>query len=241
LEKRKPQLPWTEREDALICRLRARDHDLHEIAAKLPHRTPIAVKRRFAHLIKTGRITSLRASWTPAEDSLICELRAKPKRLSAEAIAERLPNRTVAAVTQRIQQLRLAGRINGHPVSPTAHRPWTNEEESLLVRLRSRDAKLHQIVAKLPHRTPRAIEARISTLLEADELERTAYSPQSRRPWSAEEDELVAAMRAASVTEPEMAKALGRTIPSIKSRIAQRVRKGELALVRPIFTSRRAP
>jgi hypothetical protein len=239
LEQRKRQVPWTEREDALICKLRARDRDLQQIADELPHRTLIAVKRRFAHLIKTGRIASLRAAWTPAEDDLICSLRTKPERMSAEAIAGQLTNRTAAAVAQRIQQLRLEGRIDGYPVKPVAHRPWTVEEELLLVRLRSRDAKLHQIAAKLPHRTRRAVEARISTLLEAEELERTAYSPQSRRPWSAEEDALVAAMRAASITEPEMAKALGRSVPSVKSRIAQRVRRGELELVRPLVNSRR--
>jgi hypothetical protein len=230
LEKRRPLVPWTEREDALICRLRSQDYDLDEIAAKLPHRTPRAVKGRFARLIEQGRITSQRAAWTPDEDALLCALRAKD--MSAEAIATHLNSRTVAAISQRIQQLRLDGRIGDRRASPVNRRPWSHREESLLVRMRGQNAKLLEIAAKLPNRTRDAVSARVRQLLEVEELDRITSSPQSYRSWSREEDELITLMRRAQKTTAEMATALDRTVASVKSRISQRIRKGELPLGR---------
>lgn len=216
----------------MICRLRRQDCDLDDIAAKLPQRTPIAVKRRIAHLINIGRITSHRAPWTPEEDALIRELREK--NTPAAVIAEHLEVRTPGAVAQRIQELRVAGRIGGAPVTPRASRRWTDREESVLVtmRTRPRPAKLDEIAAKLPRRSRGAVALRLTELIAAEEVKRTAYSPQSRQPWSSEEDELVTLMRRAGKTKQQMALALGRSHASIKSRIAQRVRKGDLELVR---------
>ncbi len=232
MKKRRTSVRWTAREDALICRLRGNGCDPEEVAAQLPTRTPIAVRRRCAILMNAGRIASLRAPWTPEEDALIGELRAKGG--SGADIQAHLPNRTAVAIARRVQQLRLEGRLDGQPVVPKTRRPWTDREESLIIRLRSRNATVHEIAAKLPNRTRRAVEERVRELIDADELERTAHGPRSHRRWSPEEDLLVEAMRAARKTEQEIATALDRTLSSVSGRIAQRVRKGELGLVRPI-------
>lgn len=223
-------VPWTEREDALICRLRNKDCDYDEIAAKLPHRTPIAVKRRVAHLITAGRIASLRAPWTEEEDALICKLREKSTSLAE--IARHFKTRTADAIAQRIQQLRLDGRVADVRARSARRRPWTDQEEGLIVVMRARGAKLDEIAAELPHRTRGAVAARVQELLEVDELERTPHSPQSHQPWSFEEDELVTVMRRAGKALEEMATALGRSQASVNSRIAQRLRKGELGRVK---------
>lgn len=241
MEKRRTSVAWTEREDALICRLRRKEWDLDEIAAKLPQRTTIAVKRRIAHLINSGRIASLRAPWTPEEDAVIRQLRAQSK--PAAAIAEHLESRTPAAVAQRIQELRVAGRMDGSPVTPRASRRWTDREESVLVamRTRPRPAKLDEIAAKLPRRTRGAVAVRLNELIDADEVKRSVYSPQSHQPWSSEEDALVTLMRRAGKTKKQMAAALGRSHASVKSRIIQLVRKGELGLVRANGSSNAKP
>jgi hypothetical protein len=232
LAKRTPSTRWTKREDALICRLRSNGCDPDEIAGKLPHRTPIAVRRRCVILMNAGRFASLRVPWTPEEDALLCELRAAGA--SAADLQAQLKSRTPGAIAARVQQLRLEGRFNGKPVLPKPRRPWTEQEESILIRMRSRNAKVHAIAAKLPHRTPRAVEDRVRELIEADEVKRTANGPRSHQRWSPEEDLLVETMRAAKKTEQEIATALDRSLSSVSGRIAQRIRKGELALVRPI-------
>jgi predicted transcriptional regulator len=100
------------------------------------------------------------------------------------------------------------------------------------MQLRDAGAKLDDIVAQLPHRTRYSVVCRVGELIDAGTIERTIHSPQSHSTWSSEEDELVTAMRRAGKTMEEMAQTLGRSLASVNGRIAQRVRKGELALLR---------
>ena len=93
------------------------------------------------------------------------------------------------------------------------------------MKMRANGDTLDEIAAALPHRTRLAISTRIGELIDADVIERTPFSPQSRRRWSQEEDELVDQMRRANKTMDEMAATLGRSLASVNSRIAQRVRK----------------
>jgi predicted transcriptional regulator len=168
--------------------------------------------------------------WTEREDALICELRREGVGLPE--IALRLPHRTREAVDRRIRLLIRDGRIERLRSEGSGHHPWTERDETLLMQLRDAGAKLDDIAAKFPQRTRRSVENRIRELIDAGTIERTIHSPQSHRPWSAEEDELVAAMRKAKKTMEEMATALGRSLASVNGRIAQRVRKGELSLLR---------
>ena len=168
--------------------------------------------------------------WTEREDALICELRKRGA--SVAEIAPRLPHRTHEAVAGRIRKLIRQGRLARQRARGLGHRPWTAREEALLIRLRARGATLDAIVTRMSHRTRRAIAGRIRELIDAGIIERTSRSPTSHRPWSAEEDELVALMRKAGNTMEEMAAALDRSLASVNSRIAERVRKGELALLK---------
>ena len=92
---------------------------------------------------------------------------------------------------------------------------------------------LDEITRRLHPRSKQAISKRINELIEVGILERTANSPKSNRPWSPEEDELVTVWRKANRTTKEMAADLNRSVPSVMARIDQRVRKGELELLRP--------
>jgi DNA-binding HxlR family transcriptional regulator len=168
--------------------------------------------------------------WSEDEDALICKLRREGAGIAE--IAPRLPHRTREAVDRRIRLLIRNGRVERLRSEGSGHHPWTQSDEELVMQLRDAGAKLDDIVAQLPHRTRRSVEDRIRELIDAGTIERTIHSPQSHRAWSPEEDELVAAMRRADKTMEEMAKALDRSLASVNGRIAQRVRKGELPLLR---------
>jgi DNA-binding HxlR family transcriptional regulator len=223
VEKRRP---WTAREDALICRLRQRDLDYDAIAQRLSNRTPGAVQVRVARLITLGRTPSFRAAWTAEEDQLLCELAAKDAPLSE--MVEQFPRRSTVAVVRRLRHMRLEGSIDGKPVTPVPARRWTAREESILVAMRAENATMAQLERRLPHRTRKAIEQHVKELIASGIIEPASRSPRTRRPWSKEEDDLVTAMRKAGKPESQMAAALGRTLPSVRTRIAERVRKGEL-------------
>jgi hypothetical protein len=221
---------WTKREDDLICRLRGGGADFETIAAKLPGRTPRGVELRAHHLIATGRLASKRAAWSPEEDELLCQLRAANE--SQDAIAARFPNRTQGAVSVRMGYLVRQGRIDARWTPIHERRPWTRGEESVLLKLRAEGATLEEIAERLPGRTFSAVARHVTGMVEDGVIAPGAHAPLSRRPWSREEDELVGGMRQAGKTPQQIAHALGRTVPSVKSRIAQRVRKGETALLR---------
>jgi hypothetical protein len=168
--------------------------------------------------------------WSEREEALICQLRREGASIAE--IAPRLPHRTREAVDRRIRVLIRNGRLERLRSEGSGHHPWTRRDEALLMRLREAGAKLDDIVAQLPHRTRSSVVCRIRELIDAGTIERTIHSPQSHSAWSPEEDELVGAMRQAGKTMEEMATMLGRSLASVNGRIAQRIRKGELALLR---------
>jgi hypothetical protein len=166
-------------------------------------------------------------AWTEREDALICELRAD--KVPIAQIAPKFPHRTREAVDARIRHLIRRGRIQRLRGEGLGHNPWTSRDEALLMRLRACDppATLDEIVERMPHRTRTAIANRISELIDAGAIDRGPRSPQSRRPWSAVEDQLIADMRRTNKTTEEIALELDRTVASINGRIAYRMRKGE--------------
>jgi predicted transcriptional regulator len=239
--KRRVKRPWTEREDALICKMREADSaGSAAIAARLRNRTRSAVECRIEYLLAQGRIAPLStppkkrrpsgtSGWTPLDDAIIVDLRARGT--GHIEIAAHFPRRTPGAVAGRISKLIRQNHLERQREGGLRHHPWTQKEAALLVKMRADDATLDEIAAALPHRTRLAISTRIAELIEAGVIERTHFAPQSRRRWSREEDQLVAEMRRAKKTMEEMAATLGRSLASVNSRIAQRVRKGELQLL----------
>ena len=227
-KRKRTSVAWTEREDAVLCRLRDQGWDFERIAAKLPDRTLVALQRRVAHLIAQGRLASFRAPWSAEEDALLCELSAQ--RLSAGAMTEHFKGRTRDAIAHQLRQLQRLGRIENRR-SP-GRVPWTVREESVLFRMRADGATLEDIAAKLPRRSRAAVANKAHFLIDAEELPRAPHAPHSKRPWSREEDELVKVMRRAHEPAKAMAAALDRSVASVVSRIDERVRKGELELVR---------
>ena len=238
--KRRPKRPWTAREDALICKMREEAAGSSAIAARLRNRTRSAVECRIEYLLAQGRIAPLAtppkkrrpsgtSGWTPRDDALIVDLRARG--CGHEEIASHFPLRTPSAVSGRIAKLIGRNQLARQRSGGLRHHPWTQQETALIVKMRANGDTLDEIAAALPHRTRLATSTKIRELIEADAIERTPFSPQSRRRWSQEEDQLVAEMRRARRTMDEMAAALGRSLASVNSRIAQRVRKGELQLL----------
>jgi hypothetical protein len=228
VKRKRTSVAWTEREDTVLCRLRNQGWDFERIAEKLPDRTLVAVQRRVAHLLARGRIESFRAPWSAEQHDLLCELRAQG--LSAGAMTEHFKDRTRDAIAHQLRHLQRLGRIENRR-SP-GRVPWTVREESVLLRMRADGATLGDIAAKLRRRSRAAVANKAHFLIDVEELPRAAYAPHSKRPWSREEDDLVAVMRQAREPAKAMAVALNRSVTSVVSRIAERVRKGELELVR---------
>lgn len=239
MKKKRTSVAWTEQEDAVICRLRAQGWDFDSIAKKLPNRTFVAVQRRVAHLMAEGRVAAFRASWSEEENARLCELRAQG--VSVTAMAEHFNDRTRHAIAHQLRQLERMGRIEAERSPPASSPPWTDREESVLVRMRAEGATLDAIAAKLGRRSRAAVAAKAHMLIDAEELARAAYSPLSKRPWSRDEDDVVASMRRAGQSAKAMADLLDRSVASVVSRIAQRVRKGELGLVQSIREPRKMP
>lgn len=219
---------WTEREDALICRLQARGKTLDEIVPKLPNRTRLAVGHRIRYLIKQGRIAGPEP-WTAREDALIGTLREQGKTL--DEIAMKLPHRTRKAVSARVRLLLRQGLVEPLITAELGRRPWTAREDARLIKLRARGATLREMANEVPHRTEIAIGLRVARLAQAGRVER--LGAETRKAWSAEDDRRLARMRRTGKTMEEIAAALDRTLPSINGRIAQRVRRGELELQLP--------
>lgn len=167
------------------------------------------------------------ARWTEREDALLRQLRASGEPLSK--IAPKLPHRTREAVSTRIQILIRQGQIERRLLAPVDRRPWTRREDALLVRMRSRGATAADIADRLPARSSRAIEIRMSRLLDAGTVVRRG--PKSRRPWSSIDDRRLEQLREAGKTMPEIARVLRRSLPSINGRIAVMVRNGSLPLL----------
>ena len=211
---------WSKTEDDLICRLRRGGADFDDIARQMPGRSAGAIRVRVQRLIANGRLTSTRATWSDDEDALLCQLRSADNSL--DAIAERLPHRTRGALAVRIGHLIRQGRIEARWAPTRERRPWTAREESILLEMRARDATLDEIAARLPGRTRPAVARRVAALIEDGVIPPRAHAPLSHQAWSPEEDALVVGMIRAGKTPEQMAQALGRTLPSVKSRISQR-------------------
>jgi hypothetical protein len=110
-------IPWTEAEDGELRAGVAGGKTNEEIAARLPDRTPLAVKaRRFAlrgSLKEQGE--SVRRLWTKAEDAALRESFASGKRW--KEIAKAFPGRTQNAVERRgRRQLKLKRGDSGSAV-----------------------------------------------------------------------------------------------------------------------------
>lgn len=144
--------------------------------------------------------------------------------MALESIVKALPQRTPWAVEARIYHLVRQGRIERREGDLRA--PWTAREVAILVDLRSRGATLDEITRKLPNRTRPAIEKRAARLIGAGTLE--PRGPKTRRPWTPKEDAKLDQLRRRGRTQQQIARALGRTVPSVNGRIAERARKAEL-------------
>jgi predicted transcriptional regulator len=203
---------------------------LREIASELPDRTVSAILQRVSYLGGLGRLEIVESqAWTEREDALLCRLRTQNKSL--KEIAPRLPHRTRTAINNRLSQLMQEGRIERQRGTGARRHSWTPQEERVLVRLRAEEATIEEMARELPHRTPAAIALRLADLIALDAVEALSPGSHSRRSWSVKEDAQVERMRRAGKSLEEMAQALGRSPKSVKARITQRVRTGELPRV----------
>lgn len=96
-----------------------------------------------------------RKSWTSEEDDMLCNFRRK--NLLVSDIAKQM-NRTATSVRKRLERLRLLGifddkiMYNKKNCNPL-HKPWTLEEETLVLELYDKDRLLDEIAYALTRST----------------------------------------------------------------------------------------
>lgn len=152
---------WTEREDALLSKLRSRGARLNDIAPKLPHRTREAVSVRIKVLIREGLLPpGDRRPWTRREDALLVRLRARGA--TAADIASKLPSRSSRAIELRSARLIEAGVVARR--GPKSRRRWTSADDRTLVKLRS-GGKTMPDIARLLGRSLASINGRIAVMV----------------------------------------------------------------------------
>lgn len=84
---------------------------------------------------------------------------------------------------------------------------WTEEEDALLLQLRSEGFTAKEMVPRLEGRTHAAIRTRIS-----------AIAPDNKnRPWTNEEKQLVYKMKAEGKSNKQIARAIDRTLGAVSS------------------------
>lgn len=86
-------------------------------------------------------------------------------------------------------------------------RRWTEEEDALLLKLRSEGFTAKEMVPRLEDRTYAAIRTRIS-----------AIAPDNKnRPWTDEEKQLVYKMKAEGKSNKQIARTIDRTLGAVSS------------------------
>lgn len=144
---------WTFADDETLKRMRAANMGSKEIASEIS-RTLGAVKMRCSTL---GLGAPAHNRWTSEEDAVLSRLAGNCK--SWKEIASQLPGRT------SIQCCSRAYRLKERPRAPiNCSKPWTPEEESVLLKLRASGATDRTIRAALPDRTSHARQQHLRIL-----------------------------------------------------------------------------
>ena len=140
---------WTTEEDNLLLDLRAQGRSWEDIAEAFSRRTPGAAEGRYYTLKrKLSMQNEERIPWTPEEDKLLQDLRARGQPW--KEISKAFPERTQQAVKIRY------GRIS--------KKQWTSKEDERLQELARSGLNWEEIAERLPGRSPVAISRRYRLL-----------------------------------------------------------------------------
>jgi len=154
---------FTDAEDKLIMNLRESGALFPDISAALPQpRLPSVIRNRLMRLkhpatAKCRPKGSKGRSWLASDDETLLALRGQ-QQLSWSEIQTHLPGFSLTSLMTR------HNRLVGPRVKHTS-RPYTREEDEMLVRLRREGLTWPEVQAAMPSRSPRRLKVRIAFLL----------------------------------------------------------------------------
>ena len=161
-----------------------------------------------------------REVWTLAE---VQELRRLHDQGFNKKEAAAAMGRSYYSVAEKVRQLNLSfegQRGSGKRDKPPAQgEEWTTEEDALILKALAEGKGYQEIGGLVPARTEWAVRSRI-TKLRGNAASAAPAPPWWNRPYSAREDEIIIAGRAAGLTVQDITARLpGRTFRGVESRI----------------------
>ncbi|KAG6059820.1 hypothetical protein E4U16_006970 [Claviceps sp. LM84 group G4] len=223
---------WTEEEDKLLLTLKEAGGTWQEISESLG-RTPAACRGHyFSKRLEISEKESSQGSSqlkNETEERRLFQLKASDE--TWPEIAQRLPVRTNIDCQRRYEEgldaydtERSQGSLQANLIKL---KPWTEEEDKLLLKLKEAGGKWQEISESLG-RTPGACRSRYGKYLEVkvSETEKSQSSLQlenERVKWTAEEEKLLVQLKASHKTWQEISERLGRTPRACQIRHGQRL------------------
>ena len=157
---------WTTEEDSLLLDLKSQDWPWKDIANALPGRTEGSAQQRYYSLQnKPLTPTKHQIPWTPGQDKLMQDLRAKGKPW--KEISKAFPGKSQKAVEARYGRIKKnASKSNKRQKqrASKSQRQWTSEEDERLLELAETDLSWEGIAKQLPGRSLDVIARRYKHL-----------------------------------------------------------------------------
>ena len=209
--------PWSEEDDARLVELKGQGFTYKELTAHFPIRSEKALKNRYQKLTRDPSAPKRAPgdAWTGQE---IKRLRALVKAgLPWKEIAEYFPNRTQSAVHSRYKAL-----LDGRPTPKAPRRPFTAEEDELLIKLKGEGMSFKKMSSSFTGRSGSTLAARYKGLSRLGDLDEI----QSRKRWTVEEDQRLMKALEQGMTAKEISEHLNRPPKGVSHRIALLKDKG---------------
>ncbi|KAG6108850.1 hypothetical protein E4U14_003453 [Claviceps sp. LM454 group G7] len=222
--------PWTDEENKLLLELKKAGRTWKEISESMG-RTPGACRSHYFE--KRFQVSETETSqgslqleneeeWTAEEEKSLFQLKASDK--TWPEIANRLPGRTDLDCQRRYEERFDAYGTEMPQGSLQAKlnklKPWTEEEDKLLLTLKEAGVKKWQEISESLGRTSYACQSRygkcIEKVSETEKLKNEGFK------WTAEEEKLLVQLKASDKTWQEISERLERTPSACQARHSHR-------------------
>ena len=215
---------WTSDEEQHLLNLRNQQQkswdEINEIFQQRTWQALVAKYYRLTGDLSTTDKPPKNSPWTYKEDKLLMEL--VKASTPWEQIAKKLPRRTEKAVRSRYYYL-----TKDKSVPKVIYRPWTAEEDKLVVELVEAGVPLKERVKFFNDRTVEALEQRSKKLV-----------PSPLR-FSSEEDDLIIKALDSGMVTKEISQLLDRTTRAVNKRIKRLEQSNRIKPAPQIANNRR--
>ncbi|KAG5958863.1 hypothetical protein E4U56_005266 [Claviceps arundinis] len=221
--------PWTDEENKLLLELKKAGRTWREISESMGRTSGACRSHYFGKRFQVSETETSQGSlqlenekeWTAEEEKSLFQLKASDK--TWPEIANRLPGRTDLDCQRRYEERFDAYETEMPQGSLQAKlnklKPWTEEEDKLLLTLKEAGGKWQEISESLG-RTSYACQSRYGKCIE--KVSETEKLKNERVKWTAEEDKLLFQLKASDKTWQEISERLERTPSACQARRSHR-------------------